>query len=250
MKKFLSIALTLAMVMALSVPALAEAPTPATGTAAAEDEGIYGASVAVDGSIVTPTISITVSTGAKVVANPYKLLVNDLSGTALEENTVTQIISGKYGISSVSNVAVDVTVITSAKLGGDVELAAAASEITATTTDKLAFLFMEIDDEATFADGEWGGSYDGAYADGDIVITEKAAKVGTKVATLAAVEGTYNTDTNAWAAGNDEDASEIGFTISGAMAEKPETPWTGEDTIDVTLAFTFTPSTGTAAAGG
>lgn len=201
MKKMLSAALAGAMALSLSVPAFA------TETEVTMDGLAEGATVEVSGTTQTASVKILVPSAGAVILNPYEL---DYKATETATAVNDQIISATQYVVNESNLPVKVTTkVTGTIEGADFSATTAAAE----TTKKVNLMFGI---GATSAKDTEPGSFE------------------TKA--LAKTETTF-TDITMDKQGGANPA--VGYKFSGDASKNPDTPWTADDTIGATIAFTF-----------
>ena len=164
-----------------------------------------------------PVINVVLPTSARVVVNPYRLAVN-VDGMS----STDQIVGTAMPIVSYSSVPVAVM----ASAAGQPNPGSGAVFVNAPPAEnaweKELFLFAEFQpalDE--FGSAFWTGTYTGAP--NQLPVTGGAPM---QVLTLAA---------------GDVTPSYGAFRLFGAAATAPVNPWSAEDTINVTLTFTFVP---------
>ena len=167
--------------------------------------------IEVTGTTKVPTISITVPTTAAVTLNPYKLDVTIDSATKQD-----QVISAVYYIVNGSDVAIE----TEATVTGVAEGA---------TTDKTKQVYMAF---------EWAQTSDGSTAPTSWSDTTALTTSAQTVANKLTMDKTGGT------------SPAIAFHFTSDAIAEPETPWTADDTVGATLAFTFAPKANTVASGG
>lgn len=215
MKKFLSVVLALTMALALAVPAFASGTTDIGLDGLAE-----GATIEVTGETKTANVKVTVPTTSKVVLNPY-----ELSYEVSQGNTDThQIISAPQYIVNESDLPVKVSTTVTGTIEGTGEFQ--AGDATAVTDKKAVHLVFNIG--ATTAKDTEPGTY------GE---TKALAKTATA----------FNDITMDKKAGANP---AIAFKFTGDAAKNPTTPWTTDDIIGATIAFTFALDNSGAGGGG
>lgn len=212
MKKLLSGAMAAALSLSLAVPAFA------TNTVLNGVEGLAeGATVEVTGTTQTATVKVTVPTTGSVVLNPYGLDYTH------EGQTVTdQIISADQYIVSESNLPIKVsTTVTGTIEGtGDFMATTAAGE-----TDKKVNLNFEI---GATSDGSTPSSSATSYP---------LAKTPVDCTDIVMDEA-------------DGANPAISFKFTGDAAKNPTNPWTTEDVVGASIAFTFALDNSANAGGG
>lgn len=214
-KKLVTTALAGAMALSLSVPAFAAEVKPNVTDITEPTE------VEVTGTTEVPAIKLVVPTSANVVVNPYRLEV-DVAGAKVTE----QIVSAAQFIQNKSPVAVEVKT----SVTGTAEGAAKFSEtaVADTATDNLVYVSFEImPTEDTTAPSAWTGAKS---------VVLKTEKVEVDAVTMAKDgDETANATPNA------------AFHFTGSAAAAPTTPWTADDIIGATIAFSFTAKANAAA---
>lgn len=164
-----------------------------------------------------PVINVVLPTSARVVVNPYGLAVN-VDGVS----STDQIVSAATPIVSYSSVPVAV-------LASAVGLPDPGSEavfVSAPPSEgawgKELFLFAEFQNALDqYGSAFWSGTYTGAP-------NQLPVTGGAPMQVLTLAEG-------------DVTPSYGAFRLFGAAATAPANPWSAEDTINVTLTFTFVP---------
>ena len=215
-KKIMSTALAGVMALSLSVPALAAANTETSLTQNTE----------VTGSTEAPTIKITVPATNTVIVNPYKMTVQNAAG----DDVTDQIVSATKYIKNESDVALKVSAEVTGKPAGALTLATASTQGgTRAVTTNSVFMSFEIG-AATAEDGTgdptWAANgYDSKLAS-QILVSAKAVKKADML-TLGVGETT---------------ATYAGYRLTGDAADTPTNAWTENDKVDVSIAFTFTPT--------
>lgn len=202
MKKLLSGAMAAALSLSLAVPAFA------TNTVLNGVEGLAeGATVEVTGTTQTATVKVTVPSGGNVVLNPY-----ELKYTVDGADVTDQIISAEQYIVSESNLPIKVsTSVTGTIEGtGDFMATTAVGE-----TDKKVNLKFEIG--ATSAADTAAASYD----------------------SKPLVKGTAVTFDPITMTDKDGATPAVAFKFTGDAAKNPTNPWTTEDVVGASIAFTF-----------
>lgn len=210
MKKIMSAALAGAMALSMTATAFA------AGNGSIEEPS----EIEVTGTTKVPTISITVPTSAAVTLNPYKLDVTIDSATKQD-----QVISAVYYIVNGSDVAIE----TEATVTGVAEGATFAAASVASSTDKTKQVYMAF---------EWAKTTDGSTAPAAWSDTTALTTSAQNIANKLTMDKTGGT------------SPAIAFHFTGDAIAEPETPWTTDDTVGATLAFTFAPKANTVAAGG
>ncbi len=232
MKKRL-LALTLATTLALGSTMMVSAADTeiSDATAAAAGQEVEGSS-----TVTVPTIKVTVPTTADFVINPYQLSYNEdgLTGNS-------QIISAEQTITNESSVAVAVNVSELTAKGVSDGITIVTTAPTAKTTDKAAFLYLEVTDKV---DGEGKGTFETGYkkAENQVVIPLAVeADAANKVKEVKAA----SKDAIVTLAKGSETATKANYKIGGSVVANPTaegtTPWTSTDAIGVSFKFTFTP---------
>ncbi|MBD5545540.1 MAG: hypothetical protein HDR01_15175 [Lachnospiraceae bacterium] len=215
MKKRL-LALTLAATLALGSTMMVSAADLEDAAAAATGQEVEGSS-----TVTVPTIKVTVPTTADFVINPYQ---TEYSEDGLIGNS--QIISAEQTITNESAVAVAVNVsdLTAKDVTEGITIVTTAP--TAKTTDKAAFLYLEVTDQ-TFAE-----SYTKAANQVVIPLAGEKVKAASKDAIVTLAKG-------------DETATTAKYKIGGSVVANPTaegtTPWATTDSIGVSFKLTFTP---------
>lgn len=213
MKKFASAALAGAMALSMSATAFA-----ASTTEVGMDGLADGATVEVTGTTQTATVKILVPATGDIVLNPYEL---DYTVEGAASPVQDQIISATQYIVNESNLPVKV----STKVTGTIEGADFATGSATAETDKKVNLNFNIAKMAA--------------ATGDPASPESKALAKTEVAF---------TDITMDKKGGSNPV--IGYNFSGDASENPDTPWTTDDIVGATIAFTFKLEGGTSGGGG
>jgi hypothetical protein len=249
-KKLMSLALAGVMAASLAVPAFAD-DTPANTTK-------------VDGAYQATTIAVTVPGSGKAIINPYGLPVTIYSND--DDHTKDVSVKGEQivmaeptYISNESGTDLDVSATITTTLGSK-NLTLATAAITAKETKKTAFVYFEYassaltgakaDVTAEKVANEFGTSAtwkDYAASNTNQVVLKSGATTKQVVGKLAAakMDATDPTQFSEYEAGS------IGlFRLTGSCVQEPATAWAADDTFTASIAFTFTPSTTTAASNG
>lgn len=211
-KKILSTLLAATMALGMSVTAFAD-ETPAANTAKAGSE------------MKLPTLQVTVGTIDNIKINPYKLKIQ------VDSTDVTDSIIGSTGYitnESACAVKVDVTVTGNPTTG----VTLSSKALTAKDTGKALFLYTDFQ-KATDADGTtpltWA-AYDAKSATQVLVGTKATTKT---VGTMAV---------------GDTTATYMAFHVGGEANGNSTVAWAQGDGVEVTFAFTFTPTATVSAA--
>lgn len=233
MKKRL-LALTLATTLALGSTMMVSAADTTIDDAAAAAAGqeVEGSS-----TVTVPTIKVTVPTTADFVINPYQTEYTGEDG--LKGNS--QIISAEQTITNESSVAVAVNVSELTAKGVSDGITIVTTEPTAKTTEKAAFLYLEVTDKV---DEAGKAAFETGYkkaanqvvvplaVEADPVNKVKEVKAASKDAIVTLEKGS-------------ETATKASYKIGGSVVANPTaaetTPWAATDAIGVSFKFTFTP---------
>lgn len=228
-KKIMSTVLAGAMALSLS----------ATAFAAGATTDPLKPTLEITGTTKTPTILIDVPTTGAVVVNPYKMKVLPTGGTAGTDEVTDQIISATQWVQNKSDVAVKAAATVTGKVEGNAKLNATTtipdpsnSKSKALTTNSVYLVFEAlVTDDATTAVADWKDAK-------QVVVATKATTAD--LATLSAGTGTALGDAKGC----------LAFHLAGDAVETPTTAWAAADKVNVTVAFTFTPTVETATTGG
>lgn len=214
-KRLLCVVLTLAMLFS------------AQSAAAAARTG-NDWSMIIEADTRLPVIDVTVPGSGWVFINPYRLPV------AIEDvEDYDQIVCYPCFILSDSDVPLSVDVRVAAEINpeSDMELATSSTK-GSTGGSKRAFIYFEMKPTDPSYDpngAEWDDAYDAAK---HILVTNSATGQEKKnILTLEpkALDGSY------------VDGSSAAFRLTGDAVVAPQNPWTNEDGLSVSIAFTFTP---------
>ena len=158
------------------------------------------------------TICVILPSTTWVVVNPYGLEV-ERDGVASRERIVSpELVLINQG----DPVRVSARAVGSVPGGSEAVFVSAPPD--SDQREKAVFLFLEFQSEP----GAWSGAF--TDASNQLLVTEDGEEKG-DLLTLAAESEGY-------------------FKLSGETSVSPERPWTAEDRIDVSVAFTFQPDTG------
>ncbi len=198
------------------------------------------ADVEVPGTVVGPTISVSATSAGKIIVNPYQLKVDVASGAESDSGTTTDsLISKPVYITNAGKTAVEVSVVATGATS-DKSITFATAPLTAKDTTKKVYMYMMTGlAEGTDGDkdpAEWNNADDTGYRaydkTKDVLIAAKAS--ASKIAFTLAKTGT---------AFEDGVTSTIGaLTLAGEACGNSATPWTSDDTVTVTYAFTVRPT--------
>ena len=191
-------------------------------SAAAAAEAANERSMIITATTRLPVIEVTVPIAGQVYINPLQLPV-DVYG----EFETDQIISDPLTIANESDVAlqVDVRVTGAVKSGSDMTLAAAPTNGTGTNKSAFVYFEMKASDPYDPYSVEWDEAYDAAK---HIPVTPGGSSKS-NVVTLEAMS-MYG-----------EVLGGAAFRLTGDAVKTPTNAWTAKDSIDVSIAFTFTP---------
>ncbi|MBD5464945.1 MAG: hypothetical protein HDR22_03870 [Lachnospiraceae bacterium] len=219
MKKRL-LALTLATTLALGSTMMVSAADTTIDDAAAAAAGqeVEGSS-----TVTVPTIKVTVPTTADFVINPYQTEYTGEDG--LKGNS--QIISAEQTITNESSVAVAVNVSELTAKGVSEGITIVTTAPTAKTTEKAAFLYLEVTDKEAFETG-----YKKAENQVVIPLAGEKVKAASKDAIVTLAEGSVAATTAKY---------KIGGSVVANPTAAETTPWAATDAIGVSFKFTFTP---------
>lgn len=191
------------------------------------DAGKMTANTAVTGTTEVPTIKITVPQAADVIVNPYGLKVKaDLNRDDTEEDVADQIISVSQFIQNESGVPINVSVTVTGKAANGVQFSTAA--LKDTETAKKAYVYFEMM-EATYNDGDSKfeePSWESAYDKSKHILLSTTAQSKANMVTMPATDDSTS-------------ITGAGFHLVGSVTKEPTTSWTAKDTVNATIAFTF-----------
>lgn len=165
-------------------------------------------------------IQVVVPTESKVYVNPQSLPVK-IDGKIVE----SQIISEPACIENQSEVplAIATSVTGTIKSGSNMALSSTSTQ-EAATTSKRAFIYFEMkaSDSSDVTQVEW----DDAYDENNHILVRTTSKTQKDFLILGAkgTQGSFGA-----------------FRLAGDCVANPSIPWTGEDGVNVDVAFTFTP---------
>lgn len=200
--------LTLALLLALLAPAHA---ADAEGTPESEMEISGEVILPLDSSdflTEKPVISVRVPASGRVVVNPYRLEVA-LGGEVSRE----QVVSETYSLSSECDLPVAVSVSAAGTIPAGSEAVFVTEPPQSQTEGKEIFMYAEFQEQY----GPWQGYFADSY---NQVVVAGWGESKQNVLTLAP-----------WGEGR--------FRLFGAASVPSEGMWTEQDTVNVTLAFTF-----------
>lgn len=253
LKKLTSLIMACAMILALAVPAFASSTTPAVADFyQLEDESDqYNQSIQITTKMFIPTIVLKLPTIAEnpVVLNPYRIAYDStvdaealLNGTAVTNTTdrAQQVISPVYAIYNQSNVKLNFEVTATTTVAGNLTLATSAPTAT-DKTNKAMISIVVLPDDSTATKLTTNTN---AQAQGTLAVGTRGKEIKLDASKAVTVKDMYIGAVSS----TDKAASKynfIQFQFQGAMATQPTTPWAETDVLTATLAFTFTPETGT-----
>lgn len=171
----------------------------------------------IDALCMVPDISVVVPTTAEVFINPYRMPI-----TIEEQETTAQIVSTSATIENKSDVPISVTVTVTGTVNGGSDMTLSSTATGGTGTRKRAFVYFEIQASSGVGQVAWDSEYD---AEKHLVV-RTSAKTRENIVTLDAADG----------------ANRFGaFRLTGDCTASPRAAWNENDSIDVEIAFTFTP---------
>ena len=156
-----------------------------------------------------PVVNVVIPSGGRVVVNPYGLAVATDAGTSYD-----QVVHTPQVLTNLSNVPVQVDARVVGIAAGGAYFVPAPP--TADEPGKAVFMYVEFQPGPAI----WSGWYSDA-ANQLLVTAEGTEKAGVM---------TLEVQQEGW------------FHLSGAAAPTSGWTWTEEDTVDVTVAFTFVPA--------
>ncbi len=219
-RNFLALVLALALTLGLAAPAMAAAPTE-----------VQNGSASVDVEVVMnlPTIKVTISPDAKIIVNPYKLSYNvKVTGQAALGANDT-IISTPALISSESTIPLEVK----ATPTGTSDTVTFANTSVVGESGKKVFLFLELK-KATSDTGNFGITDWSTVADYDAdtpAANHALILQGTTATATETIDAIENPGTPKFCA----------FKLIGDCSSTTPESWLSTDTLNVSIAFTFTP---------
>lgn len=242
-KKFASLCMASVMALAMAVPAFASSGTV----------GATGGQTVVDGEVKAPVIKVSVPTSADLVVNPYGLSVDvsaDQDGSAMKTD---QIIFATQYIKNLSQSNVKVSVSATGTTSDTKAITFATAPISTATkapTTKQVFMYMEVvqNDDDTTEPTTWKSGFDAKANPNQVAIAAKAVSLN-NVVTLAAANWSAYDSTDSDPDSTISAATTKGYaaiTLKGDCAGDVPTAWTEADTVTVTLAYTFTPTSAAA----
>lgn len=211
MKKFLSAVLALTMALALCVPAFALDISSVDGLGEASE-------VEVTGETKIPSIKISVPNTGKVILNPYSLeFTPEGASSAIDD----QIFSVAQYVVNQSDLKVKV----STKITGTVEGATfATASVPDSETTKKVFL------EYNYAKATVAADATAPTSEPTTWTKEVLGTTPVEIKDTEAVELDKK-------GGSAENA--LGFKFTGDATANPADPWTSDNTVGATVAFTF-----------
>lgn len=205
-RKVMSALLAAMLVLSLAVPAFA---TPITSV----DQLAEPVEIEVAGTTKTAEIKITVPTSASVILNPYELNVT-VDGSQVQD----QVISAVQAIKNESDLPVKV----STTVTGTIEGAEFATSSAVAETTKKVYLQFGVEAIADVADG------------GTPALTAGATKKTLSTTPVEFKDSDAVTMTKKGGA-----TSSMAFGFTGDASKNPNSPWSSEDIVGATIAFTF-----------
>ena len=213
----MSAALAGALALSLSVPAFAAGNTD-TRSEIGMDGLADGAEVEITGTTRTADVKIKVPTSGAVTLNPYGLSV-----TVAGNSVTDQVISAPQYIENESDLPVKVT----AKVTGTIE-GAEFSETAVASGETAKKVHLEFNIGATTATDAEPRTYSEAKA------------VKNTAVECAPITMDEKTGTN----------KAVAYKFTGDATANPDTPWTRDDIVGATIAFTFKLEGGSGGGGG
>jgi hypothetical protein len=231
-KKLISMAVTAAMVFALAAPAFAfgggsttlntpgnsATSTPSAGSTANAEEN----TVAVDSTIQTPTVKVTVPTSGAVILNPYQMTF-----TVDGEEMHKPFYSAPIICKNESDCDLDIAVKATAKVEGEAKIVAASDVATSDPGDKNVSLTLKTGEFAA----EDATAHTGTTTDLNLEEADKEYAFG--------AEG--NDNETPLTMTYSEDPTYFGFILDGTVNKNTSKVWADTDKVSVTIVLTFTP---------
>ena len=219
--------MALAMMATMTVSTTAFAAEMTTG-----DDGYPTQEVEVTGELADAIIKITFPTAPTVIINPYGMDVNITE--KLTSNA--QVLSATYPLVNESNVDLAVNLTAVGTVGGEAALAAAPSDITETTEDKLVFMYVEMTNKVTKEDGSdavWLTEYSDSN-ETQMAVVEDAPDESEEILKLPKAD---------YKSGSLSKAKYAAFKLGGKATTNPTSAWADTDEVSVLLTFSFKPTT-------
>ena len=238
-KKLISMAVTAAMAFALAAPAFA-APggtvgdgsttlntpgntatsTPSAGSTANAEEN----TVAVDSTIQTPTVKVTVPTSGGVILNPYQMKFT-VNGDEKDDPFYSAPIICK----NESDCDLDIAVKAKATASGEVVITADGDVLTSDPGPKNVSLILTT--------GKFDAEDSTAHASSPTPTVLNLEAAGTEYAFGASGNDVETPLTMPYS----EDPTYFGFILTGKVNKKTTNVWADTDKVSVTIVLTFTP---------
>ncbi|MBQ9493556.1 MAG: hypothetical protein IJR54_07490 [Oscillibacter sp.] len=223
-KKLISMVVTAAMVFALAAPAFAfgggatSGSTGSTGSSGTEED-----TVAVDSTIKTPTVKVTVPTAGAVILNPYQMKF-----TVDGNDKTDPFYSAPIICKNESDCDLDVAVKATATAEGEVVITAADS----VDTDEPGAKNVSL----TLTTGKFAAEDSTAHTANTTTALDLEAS-GTEYGFGADGDETETPLTMPYS----EDPTYFGFILTGKVNKKTTNVWAETDKVSVTIVLTFTP---------
>lgn len=178
----------------------------------------------IEGIARLPVINVVVPASVDVMINPLKMPV--AIGNADSDE---QILCSPAYIVSCSDIPLKVDVKATGTVNSGSDLTLASSPTNGSGTSKRAFLYFEMQ-QTSIDDWEYV-RWDPAYDASKHINVTTTAHTKREMVTLPTLtqDGELPENAYAW------------FRLSGDAAKDPDNPWTTDDGISVTVAFTFKP---------
>lgn len=224
-KKLLAIAAASTMLIgsAIGVTAATQSisNTATASITTADASGNYTTSLSAGGVVQTPTIKLIVPTASGIIINPYGM--EAVKGTTA---VTDQIISEIQTIANESDVPIKVDVTVVAQPGSGSAAVIASGTQAAKTTKSVCLIYEAVKGSAAPSTISAHVAVNKS-ADASVQLTSASAGVKASTVTLDKKDGT---------------APNYYFYVTGDAAKAPSIAWTAADTIDISYAFTFTPT--------
>lgn len=234
-KKLISMAVTAAMVFALAAPAFAlggggstttggssSSTTPATTDSSSADAEEN--TVAVESTIQTPTVKVTVPTSGAVILNPYQMTF-----TVDGDEKHDPFYSAPIICKNESDCDLDIAVKVTAKAEGEAKIVAADAVATDAPGDKNVSLTLktgkfDAEDSTAHASSPTPTVLDLEAADTEYSFGFSGDEVDTPLTMAYSEDPTY-----------------FGFILDGTVNKNTSKVWADTDKVSVTIVLTFTP---------
>lgn len=207
MKKRLSLCLVLVLLLVLIAPAYAVSIQGGSSTV-----------ITAEPYLPDIEIEVVVPTAGNIYINPDRLPVK-VDGNVVNK----QVVSDTFSIENLSEVPLSVSVEVTGEIKSGSDMGLATQSVAKLVTPlKKAFIYFEIKAVSDTSSVTWASAYSPSK---HVIIRE-----------------TTIPKKNVLILGSGDQEKRFGvFRLAGDCVQKPKSPWTSEDGVEVEIAFTFSP---------